>query len=155
VLARAQLVPLRIAARAKRAQLVPLRIAQGRMVSLGRRDGRVWRDAQEHAAQVRCECPCYDARLLSVVLLEHRLPRAHQIAVVGAVRGSAHHLVTRKAQSFFSPCRAALGFLALLFHLLGLGGRSPRRRGCSRFEWDGRLLAAPPAGAVVIPAPSL
>ena len=77
------------------------------MVSLGRRDGRVWRDAQEHAAQVRCECPCYDARLLSVVLLERRLPRAHQIAVVGAVRGSAHHLVTRKAQSFFSPCRDA------------------------------------------------
>jgi hypothetical protein len=63
------------------------------MVSLGRRDGRVGPDAQEHAAQVRWECPCYDARLLSVVLLEHRLPRAHQISVAGVVRGSAHLLV--------------------------------------------------------------
>ena len=48
----------------------------------------------------------------------------------------------------------ALGVLALPFHLPGLGGSFLRRR-CSRFEWDGRLRAAHPAGAVVIPAPSL
>ena len=55
------------------------------MVSLGRRDGRIWPDAQKHAAQVRGEC--YDARL-RVVLLEHRLPRANQIAVVDVVCGT-------------------------------------------------------------------